>query len=178
MYRLFVAIDLPQAIQSELSSFCFGVPGARWVVDDQLHLTIHFIGEVDGSMFADIKEALAEIVFEPFTLELQGVGHFPPRKAPKVLWVGVKSNESLNCMKGKIDAQLRRLGMVSERRKFFPHITVARLKNTPKDKVAMFLAENNLYKCASIPVSEFHLYSSMLSSKGAIHSLECSYQLY
>lgn len=76
--RLFVGIDLPEEIRDQLKSLCCGLPGARWVKPEQLHLTLCFIGEVDGTTFLDIKEVLSEITFAPFSLQLRGVGSFPP----------------------------------------------------------------------------------------------------
>lgn len=177
MYRLFVAIDLPDDVKSELASFCFGLPGARWVDDDQLHLTLRFIGEADGALFEEIREALATIEMAPFSFQLKGAGHFPPRGMPQVLWIGVQADEKLLHLRSKVNSVLRQLGLESEKRKFSPHITVARLRNTSRSRIATFLAANNLYASRVIEVGAFHLYSSTLTSKGAIHTLEAAYAL-
>ena len=177
MYRLFVALDLPEVVKTELSFMSFGMRGARWMDDDQLHLTLRFIGEVDGLQFREISEALAEVQPDPFFYRLSGVGHFPPRGVPKILWIGVEAEDGLVQLRLRVDAVLRRLGLVLERRKFSPHITLARLKNTPRNRVANFIAANNLYKSRDIRVEEFTLYSSVLTTRGAIHTKEYSYVL-
>lgn len=177
MYRLFVAISLPEDVKDEIQSLSYGLPGARWLDSDQTHLTLRFIGEVDGGRFGEIKETLAEVSFDPFSLSLQGVGHFPPRGMPRVLWVGVKAPDELAGIKSRIDSALRRTGVELEKRKFSPHITIARLKNTPKSRVAGFIAAHNLYQSREFEVDQYHLYSSVLTPKGAIHTLEVSYGL-
>jgi 2'-5' RNA ligase len=177
MYRLFVAIDLPPAIKKELGTISFGLPGARWVPADQLHLTLRFIGEVDGGLYKDIKEMLATVTMAPFTIRLQGLGHFPPRKRPRVLWVGIEANDLLMRLRGRIESILVRGGLEPEGRKYSPHITIARLQDTPSVKVGNFIAANGLFATTPFPVQDFLLYSSKLTAKGAIHTIEASYPL-
>ncbi len=178
MHRLFVAIDLPATSKERLAEICFGLPRVKWVNPEQLHLTLRFIGEVDGATFVDIRAALAQITTPPFHLRLKGLGCFPPRKIPKVLWVGIEQpNAPLAQLRNRIEAALVRLGMEPEHRKFAPHITLARLKETPMNRLANFLAGNSLFNVESFAVEKFHLYSSSLTSKGAIHTLEASYPL-
>ena len=129
--RLFVAIDPPEEIREQLAGICCGLPDARWTPPHQLHLTLCFIGEVSGAAFLDIREALEEISTPPFTLRLQGVGFFPPRGQPRVVWAGIEKNESLLVLQRKITTRLFALGFEPENRKFFPHITLARLQQTP-----------------------------------------------
>lgn len=177
MYRLFVAIDLPEGVKRQLSSLCFGVPGARWVPEEQIHLTLRFIGEVDGGVFRDIREVLADIRSEPFEIQIKGVGFFPPRKTPRVLWVGVEPHEKVALLRKRVESALVRLGLEPERRKFSPHITLARLRDTSLSKVTRFLAGNSLFATESFHVREFILYSSELTPKGAIHRQEAIYSL-
>ena len=177
MVRLFVAIDLPVAIKNRLGILCAGVPGAKWLAPEQLHLTLRFIGEVDNEVFADVAGALAAVSVAPFPLRLSGVGHFPPRGAPKVLWAGVEDGESAALLHRKIEARLRGPGLPPDRRKFSPHVTLARLKATPIGRVRDFLAVNGSFASEAFPVSDFHLYSSRLASGGAVHRLEASYAL-
>jgi hypothetical protein len=99
MYRLFVALDFPEQVRLELGRLCFGLKGAKWMTEDQLHLTVRFIGEVDGAVFRDIKEALQTVTAEPFDLELRGIGFFPPKRNPEILWVGTEKNPSLDHLK-------------------------------------------------------------------------------
>lgn len=177
MPRLFIAVDLPEKILENLASMAFGIPGAKWVAPDQLHLTVRFIGEVDGALFRDIRDILNEVSAGSFCLQLKGVGYFPPRGAPRVLWVGLEKSEPLQLLRKKIDSALIRAGVAPEGRKFSPHITLARLKNSPVQKIANFLSGNGLFSQEPFQVEDFKLYSSVLSPKGAYHKVERIYPL-
>lgn len=177
MPRLFIAVDLPETIKNNLSLMAFGIPGAKWVAPEQLHLTVRFIGEVDGGLFHDIQEILDEIHFASFSLQLKGVGYFPPRGAPRVLWIGLDKSEPLQLLRKKIDTALLRARIEPEGRKYSPHITLARLKNSPVNKIANFLSGNGLFSQEPFQVEDFKLYSSVLSPKGAYHKVERIYPL-
>ena len=175
--RLFVAIDLPEAVKERLAMISCGLPGARWVKAEQLHLTMHFIGEVDGDRFLDIRDQLAEVSCGSFPMQLQGVGFFPPRKKPRVIWVGLGNNEQLIRLRNRIEAVLVRTGLAPEGRKFAPHITLARLNKTPASKVGSFLEQHSLFISPTFKINEFLLYSSVLNARGAKHYVEQEYPL-
>jgi RNA 2',3'-cyclic 3'-phosphodiesterase len=178
MLRLFVALDLPATIKADLTSLVGNLPDTRWADDDQLHLTLRFIGEVDGGTARDIMEALATVPARPIELLLKGVGHFPPRGEPKVLWVGVERSEELVAFKRRIDSALRDTGLAAEGRKFSPHVTIARFRQPPPyNRFAAYLARHSLYRSAPFWVSDFALYSSWLRPEGALHRLEARYEL-
>jgi len=177
IHRLFVAIDFPQEIIKKLTSLCFGVPGAGWTPEKQLHLTLRFIGEVDGVLSKEIKEDLKNVEGNSFSMRLKGFGHFPPKKAPRVLWAGIETNDTLVQLRNRVNSVLVRLGLEPEHRKYSPHVTIARLKNTPITKMTDFLAVNGLFSAGPFKISKFSLYSSVLTQKGAIHNIEASYDL-
>lgn len=175
--RLFVAIDLPDAVNERLVSLCCGLPGARWVDPAQIHLTLRFVGEVDGNIFLDIRDGLAGVNMEPFAMQLSGVGFFPPRKKPRVVWAGIEANEQLMQLHRKVNTALTGVGIEAEARKFAPHITLARLRDTPPSKVGRFLEHHGMFCSETFVVDRFLLYSSILSPKGARHTLEQEYHL-
>jgi len=177
MYRLFVAIDFPDLVTRRLIDICYGLPGAKWVDESRMHITLRFIGEVDGAVFQDIQQALATVQLEGFDLTLKGVGFFPPRRAPETLWVGVDKSDPLSRLRNRVESALKQVGQPNEGRKFTPHVALARLKGTSPDRVAGFLAEHSLLKLGPFPVAEFCLYSSFLSSERALHQVEASYNL-
>jgi 2'-5' RNA ligase len=178
MPRLFIAIDLPQTVKDQISNICFGVQGAKWVTQDQLHLTLRFIGEVEDASYHDMVDALSDVVAPAFSFVIKGVGFFPPRRMPNVLWVGVEPNDSLMKLQQVIENSLATAGIDGDTRKFHPHITVARLKERITEReVIPFLSSNNLFRTDEIPVKEFHLYSSVLRPRGPIHTVEASYAL-
>ena len=174
--RLFVAIDLPDSVVDTLDRLCTGLPGARWIDPDQYHLTLRFIGEVDGLVARDIDVGLAELEFEPFTLNLAGFGHFPPRGVPKVLWAGISPREPVDRLRRAVDRVVNAAGVEPEHRKFSPHVTVARFPSgAPISRLQQFFAGHALYRSEPFEVDRFHLYSSQLHQDGAIHTLEATY---
>lgn len=177
MHRLFIAIDFPEPVRAALALLQNGLPDARWAPPEQLHLTVRFVGEVEGSVFADLQDALTAVRCDPFEMALSGMGHFPPRGQPRVLWAGVTAHEALATLRRKVEAALATAGIGPEGRKFAPHVTLARLKGTPLRRVAEYLAHHAGFASAPFTVEAFHLYSSILSNAGAKHRLEASYPL-
>lgn len=177
MQRIFVAIDLPQLVRRELAVISSDLPGARWVKEGQIHLTLRFIGEVDDGLFQDIREALADIKSSVFTMRLVGLGFFPPRKLPHVLWVGVEPVDPIVALRNRVESLLVQMGLEPEGRKFSPHVTLARLRDTPVAIFSRYLAENALFVSSEFKVDAFYLYSSILTHNGAIHQVEANYPL-
>jgi 2'-5' RNA ligase len=147
------------------------------VDSEQIHLTLRFIGDTDSTVFKDVREALTEVHCEPFSMQLEGVGFFPPRGKPRVVWVGVRKNQLLLQLHNRVESVLVRAGFAPEGRKYSPHITLARLKNTPVSKVGDYLTHYSMFMTEEFQVNEFLLYSSVLNSKGAKHYVEDGYLL-
>jgi RNA 2',3'-cyclic 3'-phosphodiesterase len=178
MYRLFIAIDFPDEVKDDLANICFGVQGAKWVPKENMHLTIRFIGDVDEAGYHALRDGLSDVNASRFSLSLKGVGHFPPRNQPRVLWAGIEKNEQLMELRDFVETSLREAGIAPEERKFAAHVTLARLgPNTPLGAVTAFLSTNGLFRARPLPVEEFHLYSSVLSESGATHSKEATFKL-
>lgn len=177
MLRLFVALDLPEGAKSSLMSLCHGVPGAKWRRPDQLHLTLRFIGEVDGAMARDIVDALGRIEAPAFDLAIRGLGHFGDARRLRVLWAGVDMEPALKRLQGKVARALQEVGLEDEHRKFHPHITLARLQGARMDDITRFECMCGGYEKMPIRVDNFVLYSSYLSGQGAIYTPEAIYPL-
>jgi 2'-5' RNA ligase len=176
MIRLFVALALPDDVAESLLAIQSGVPGARWMSREQLHLTLRFIGEVDESDAAGIDEALAAISAPQFSLELKGVGEFGGRN-PRALWSGVAGDGALIHLQRKVESAMQRLGLPAEERKFTPHVTLARLRAAPPGRVLDFLHDHALYSSGPFDVKEFILYSSRTTPNGSIYAAEREYPL-
>ena len=174
--RLFVALTIPDAVAQSLMLIQGGVPGARWQTREQLHLTLRFIGDVDGRDAAMLDDALAAIEAPAFELQLHAVGQFGGKQTHS-LWAGVRKNELLEHLQRKVDAAIRRVGQPQDAHKFTPHITLARLRHSEPGKVLEWLTHNALYTSAEFPVSAFSLYSSKLTSDGSIYRVEQDYPL-
>ena len=173
MLRLFVGIELPPELKLRLSLLCAGVPGARWVDPGNYHLTLRFIGEVDEGLASDIDAALAQIRAPRFDLALAGVGHFGDR----MLWAGVDKSPPLVHLRDKVESALVRLGLAPETRRYAPHVTMARLRNTSAAKLHSFLAEHALFRSEPFPVDRFNLIASYLTKSGAIYEDQADYAL-
>jgi RNA 2',3'-cyclic 3'-phosphodiesterase len=172
MPRLFVAIDIPQPVKDALTRYTRELPAARWVPADQIHLTLRFIGEVGPQTFAAIKEALSGLSFDRFSLALRGVGHFPPGKRPRVLWVGVEPCAALTALYRDLELALAGAGIEPEPRPFSPHLTLARLKDSVPAGVNSFEERHSDLAFPTFQVAEVILFSSVLTNRGAIHSRE------
>jgi 2'-5' RNA ligase len=175
MHRLFVAIRPPRAMRAALLSRMGGIPGARWQDDDQLHLTLRFIGEVDRPLAEDIAVALGAIHHPRFALALHGSGRFERRGRIDSLWWGVTPHEAITALHHKIDRQLVRLGLPPEGRAYLPHITLARFSrsNAPADAMIAAPVEEG----QAHPIADFCLYESDLGSDGALYSIIARYPL-
>ena len=176
-HRLFVAIDLPNQAQAELLALQTQLPGARWVPAEQLHLTLRFLGDVEDTVIPLLTAALAGVQETPFDLSLHGVGHFPPRTHPKVLWTGVSPCEQLSSVQQQIESAVQSVGLPAEERPFSPHITLARLKETPTAAVLDFEQRHHQFRYGPLAVTAFHLYESTLTGKGAVHERRHSFPL-
>ena len=177
MPRLFVAVPIPEAVQRDLALLQTRMAGARWAKPSQMHLTLRFIGEAIDSDYHRYREALQEIAVPAFSLQLKGIGHFPPRGTPRVLWVGVADPAPLQALQSRVEKTLIAAGLPADKHAYTPHLTLARLERTPAEAVGEFIVRNNLYKSEPFPVTEYRLYSSKLQPGGVEHTLEAAYPL-
>ena len=176
--RLFVAIDLPEAIKGELSKLCTGVPGARWVKHEQMHVTLRFIGEVEESTFVAIQTALAGIQAPSFGMRLKGVGQFPPKGVPRVIWAGLQVPGELRRLQEEVEKTITGLGFGEADHPFSAHMTLARLKTPPhRDTVRQYFARHEHFQTDEFPVEAFIMYSSVLGREGSTYRREGVYGL-
>jgi 2'-5' RNA ligase len=176
--RLFVALDLPWSVREQLAALCgSGIPGARWVPPENYHLTLRFIGEIPGHVARDVDDALLGLRAKGFALTLTGMGTFAKGGVSVALWAGVERTPSLEHLRNKIETALQRCGLEPERRRFQPHVSLARLDNPAEAKVAAFVQAHNLFRSAPIPVEHFTLFSSVLGKDRAVYTPEAEYEL-
>lgn len=176
MVRLFVGLDLPDALKEAVAELQQGLPGARWMGPEGLHLTLAFIGEVDGSALRRIADALAPVQASPLGISLHGMGHFPPRGALRVLWTGASPAHALGSLSRGVRRALADAGFPSERRKFAPHVTIARFRHPPAPPALQaYLQAHSLFRTPAIPVTSFRLYSSRLRPTGARYTVEAEF---
>lgn len=177
MIRLFVALALPAALKAQLALLSGGIPGAKWVPQENYHLTLRFIGEVESWRAQEVDHALAAIRARPFELSLRGVGTFEKGGRISALWVGVEKTESLAFLQSKVETALQRIGLEPERRRFAPHVTLARTDRAAPEKLVTWVQAYNLFRAPPVLVESFTLYSSRLGKEQAVYVPEVEYEL-
>src|SRR5580700_842288 len=193
--RIFIALDIDDAIRQRIQRFMEGVsgfaPDARWVRPESPHVTLKFIGEKPMETAEEIKHALSGIRSDSFELTFRGYGFFPTAKAARVFWVGIESGPQLASLANAVDAATSALGIPKEDHPFAPHLTLARgggrsgaprwRKGDATNKNFQHLQE----KLAALPrpdfgtmaAHEFFLYQSQLSTGGSRYSKIASFAL-
>ena len=176
--RLFVALALSWETRQRVSMLAgHGIPGARWAPPENYHLTLRFIGETPAHQAEDVDLALAAIRSKRFALELAGVGVFAKGSRATALWVGVARNPALEHLAGKIETALQRAGLLPERRRFSPHVTLARLGGVADDRLAVFMQTHNLFRSGPMDMTHFTLFSSQLGKEQSVYTPEVEYPL-
>ena len=176
MHRLFVAFRPPAHIRDLLIDAIDDSPELRWVPDDNLHLTLRFIGEVERPVAEDIAAALDQIRSPSFTIVLAGIGQFAQRNRGSV-WVGVQPRKPLAALAAKIERACVDAGLTPEHRAFHPHITLARWSRSPAEVVESFLRRNADLASSPFPVEQFTLFESHLSRHGPHYEPVVEYKL-
>jgi RNA 2',3'-cyclic 3'-phosphodiesterase len=176
MHRLFVAIRPPEPIRDLLIDAMDDSPDFRWQDEDQLHLTLRFVGEVDRPIADDFADALGRIRSEPFSIRIKDVGRFEQRNTG-ALWAGVEPREPLIALAAKIERVCQSVGLEPERRAFHPHITLARWKGRRSGEVESFLERRRGLVSDPWEVDHFALFESRLSRHGAHYEAVTDYPL-
>lgn len=130
MHRLFVGLRPPSPMRSIILSQMGGVPGARWQSDDQLHVTLRFIGEVERPLAEDVAAALGSVRHRSLDLHLGRIGCFERKGRIDNLWIGVGPEAEIRNLHLAVGRALERVGIAPDRRAFVPHITLARFSKT------------------------------------------------
>ncbi len=175
--RLFVGLDLPWPLRERIALLAGGIPGARWVPPENYHITLRFIGEVAAHQAEEIDHVLAALRARRFMLTLGGVGTFSRAGRETSLWLGVERSQQLDLLQSKVETALQRAGLEPERRRFAPHVTLARLDNAAPAKLAAFVQANNLFRADPVPVEHFTLFSSRLGKEASAYTAEVEYHL-
>ncbi|MCP1199162.1 RNA 2',3'-cyclic phosphodiesterase [Notoacmeibacter sp. MSK16QG-6] len=176
MPRLFAALEVPQDAARYLTLVQGGLHGARWIDPENYHITLRFFGDVEGHVADQIVETLDQVRRTAFDLELDGIHAFGSKK-PHSIYAGVWPSVPLNELAADIDRRAKRLGLPSDKRKFTPHVTLARLRNPDSREVARWLAGRGGFRTLPFPVSRFVLMSSRDSVGGGPYVVEESWTL-
>jgi 2'-5' RNA ligase len=175
--RYFVALTLPDTVRWQLRLLCGGLPGARWVPPENFHITLRFLGDVDGRDMDYVDAALASIRAPGFQLRLAGVGHFASGNRVKAVWAGVDKEPALTHLQNKVESAVVRAGLTPDGQKYTPHVTLSWPKDPPIDKLQHYLAGHNLFRSEPFEVTHFTLFSSHAGSENSVYHAERSYAL-
>ena len=170
--RLFVALNVPtDHWRLDLPESIPGVD-ARWVVPDQWHVTLQFIGAVDRSDLSRYKDALASIEAPPAVLHPYGLDVLPRRHAPRVLTIGVDRTDSLMTCHSAVRRALSAVGVPTEHQEFRPHVTLARLRNADAEAVHRYRTKHTRHAAAlpSHTAPAVHLYESIQTEAGTTYN--------
>ncbi len=171
--RLFVAIDLPDPVKQLLVSLNPHLPNVRWIRTEQIHLTLSFLGQVEEPAEELFREKLAAIRFIAFFLPIAGIGSFPAKGNPKVLWAGVgHGHPQLFHLHKKVQEAALAAGLEPDLRAWHPHITLARCRDVSAQAVRPFLKANADFDAGLTRVESFALYSSIPGPIGSAYTRE------
>jgi len=176
MHRLFVAIRPPEHIRDLLIDAMDDSPDFRWQDDEQLHLTLRFIGEVERPVGDDLVAALGRVRSDRFQLRINGIGRFEQRNSG-ALWAGVEPKEPVAALAAKVERVCQSVGLEPERRAFHPHITLTRWKGRRTREVQSFLERRSGLSSEPFDVDRFILFESRLSRHGAHYEEVAAYPL-
>jgi 2'-5' RNA ligase len=175
MHRLFVAIRPPDMVREQLLDIMEGMPDMRWQHDEQLHLTLRFVGEVERPVAEDLSAALRHIRFDRFSVGLDGAGKFEKRRHG-ALWAGLRPKEQLKALNAKVERACQSAGLEPERRAYMPHITLARWKGRAQ-RLDAWLERHGGLTSEPWQVTEFILFESHLGREAAHYEPVETYQL-
>ncbi|MDP3897385.1 MAG: RNA 2',3'-cyclic phosphodiesterase [Mesorhizobium sp.] len=176
MPRLFTALEIPRDAALSLSLLRGGLPGARWIDVENYHMTLRFIGDVEGHVADEIVEALDRVRRPAFDLSLSGVGAFGSKK-PHSVYAAFAASPELSALQAEVDRICTRGGAPSDPRKFVPHVTLARLRNSGAIDVAHYLSARGNFATAPFKVGRFVLMSSRDSIGGGPYIVEEAWSL-
>jgi len=176
MPRLFTGLEIPAEIAQTLSSLRGGLPGARWIDPENYHVTLRFIGDIDGTAANEIASMLFRVNRKPFEVAVQGLSSFGGKK-PRAVVANIAPSRPLIELQAELERMMQRIGLDPEGRKFTPHVTLARLRDSSSRQVAEYLAARGHYRSSAFEVSRFVLFSSRASVGGGPYVVEETYPL-
>jgi RNA 2',3'-cyclic 3'-phosphodiesterase len=175
--RLFVGLELPASCKTSLLSLDPHLAGLRWLADEQFHLTLSFLGDVEAAAEDRLREALRDVRVPPFFLPLRGVGVFSARGRPSVVWAGVgKGHPHLFALHRHIQDAILHAGLEPDLKPFHPHVTIGRAKGISQQALQPFIRSHAETEFGLVKVTGFALYSSVLTAAGPIHRVELSHE--
>jgi 2'-5' RNA ligase len=174
MPRLFTALEIPPDVRSAISSLRGGLPGARWIDPENYHVTLRFIGDVDETIAQEAAFILRQVRREAFEIKLDTLSSFGGHR-PRAIVALMAPTTALMELQAEHERLLQRIGLDPEGRKFTPHVTVARLRDSTSHQVADYLSVRGHFRAPAFEPERFVLYSSRDSVGGGPYVVEADY---
>jgi RNA 2',3'-cyclic 3'-phosphodiesterase len=176
MPRLFTGLEIPADVAQALAVLRGGLPGARWIDPENYHVTLRFIGDVDDVIAHEVASLLGSVRREAFELRVEDLKSFGGRK-PRAVVATLGPGQAVMELQAEHERLMQRVGLEPEGRKFIPHVTLARLRDSSSRQVADYLALRAPFRSPPIKVSRFVLFSSRASVGGGPYVVEAAYPL-
>ena len=176
MPRLFAGLEIPAEISQRLANLRGGLPGARWIDPENYHVTLRFIGDIDGISANEIADLMSRVERKPFPVTIRGLSTFGGNK-PRAIVASVEPSKPLLELQAELERLVRRCGLEPEGRKFTPHVTLARLRDSSCRDVADYLSVRGYFPAQTFTAAHFTLFSSRASTGGGPYLVEDSYAL-
>jgi RNA 2',3'-cyclic 3'-phosphodiesterase len=179
-WRIFIAIELPSNIRKRIATHIdhlrSALPEVRasWSRDDNLHLTLKFLGDIPITDVERLSAAasIAASKAEPFEIVVEGCGAFPPRGQPKVLWIGISPEAQAPCLHlfQALEDECANAGFAREPRAFHPHLTIARIRQPQGSRQLAAMQREIGFNRQAIRVADLVVIRSELRSEGSKHT--------
>ena len=176
MPRLFTAIEIPAHVGNAIAMARGGLPGARWIDPENYHLTLRFIGDVDDVVAREAAFILGQVRRSAFELKLDSLSSFGGRRPRAVVALAAPTPPLLE-RQSEHERLLQRIGLEPEGRKYTPHVTLARLRDSSSHQVADYLSTRGHFRAPPFETPRFVLYSSRDSVGGGPYVVEAEYPL-
>lgn len=176
MPRLFTGLEIPAEVGQTLSNLRGGLPGARWIDPENYHVTLRFVGDIDGVTANEIASMLFRVDRKPFEVKVQGLQSFGGRK-PRAVVATIAPSKPLMELQAELERMMQRIGLNPEGRKYIPHVTLARLHDASDQDVADYLSLRGYFPSKVFTAERFVLFSSRASTGGGPYVVEDSYEL-
>ena len=176
MPRLFTGLEIPADIAEALSLLRGGLPGARWIDPENYHVTLRFIGDVDDVVAHEVASLLGRVRRDAFELRVEDLTSFGGRK-PRAVVATIGPSQAVMELQAEHERLMQRVGLEPEGRKYIPHVTLARLRESSSRQVADYLAVRAPFRSSPFQVARFVLFSSRASIGGGPYVVEAAYPL-
>jgi RNA 2',3'-cyclic 3'-phosphodiesterase len=176
MPRLFTALEIPDDAADAVAALRGGLPGARWTDPSDYHLTLRFIGDIDDRLARDVEDELAEAGRGPIDVELTSLNSFGGHD-PHTVYLGALPSRALSDLVATHESLLRRLGLKPEKRKFTPHVTLARMRHGSVLDIADYISARGRIEPIRFKAEHFVLYSARPTVGGGPYVVEAAYPL-